>query len=41
LAEEFRQIGDQEGARDLLEEVISKADGVLKAKAQSMLEKLG
>jgi pilus assembly protein FimV len=41
LAEEFRQIGDVEGARDLLEEVITKADGVLKAKAQKMLEGLG
>jgi pilus assembly protein FimV len=41
LAEEFRQIGDMEGARDLLEEVVSKADGALKAKAQGMLEKLG
>jgi len=41
LAEEFRQIGDLEGARDLLEEVVSKADGALKAKAQGMLEKLG
>ena len=40
LAEEFRQIGDLEGARDLLEEVVTKADGPLKAKAQSMLEKL-
>lgn len=40
LAEEFRQIGDIEGARDLLEEVVSKADGVLKTKAQSMLERL-
>ncbi len=41
LAEEFRQIGDMEGARDLLEEVVSKAEGALKAKAQGMLEKLG
>lgn len=41
LAEEFRQIGDLEGARDLLEEVVSKADGALKAKALGMLEKLG
>ena len=41
LAEEFRQIGDLEGARDLLEEVVSKADGALKTKAQGMLEKLG
>ncbi|MBT9489641.1 MAG: FimV family protein [Rubrivivax sp.] len=40
LAEEFRQIGDMEGARDLLEEVIAKADGSLKAKAQGMLDRL-
>ncbi|MEY3296082.1 MAG: hypothetical protein RLZZ451_2130, partial [Pseudomonadota bacterium] len=41
LAEEFRQIGDHEGARDLLEEVVSKAEGSLKAKAQGMLDNLG
>jgi pilus assembly protein FimV len=41
LAEEFRQIGDTEGARDLLEEVIAKADGALKAKAEGMLAGLG
>jgi pilus assembly protein FimV len=41
LAEEFRQIGDLEGARDLLEEVVSKADGTLKSKAQGMLDQLG
>ena len=41
LAEEFRQIGDLEGARDLLEEVVAKADGALRSKAQGMLEKLG
>ncbi|WP_346014507.1 FimV/HubP family polar landmark protein [Rubrivivax gelatinosus] len=41
LAEEFRQIGDLEGARDLLEEVIAKADGALKSKAQAMLSTLG
>lgn len=41
LAEEFRQIGDLEGARDLLEEVIAKADGALKTKAQGMLNSLG
>ncbi len=41
LADEFRQIGDLEGARDLLEEVLAKASGVLKAKAQGMLEQLG
>ena len=40
LAEEFRQIGDVEGARDLLEEVIAKADGALKTKAQGMLDDL-
>jgi len=40
LAEEFRQIGDLEGARDLLEEVVAKADGALQAKAQGMLDKL-
>ena len=41
LAEEFRQIGDLEGARDLLEEVVAKAEGALQAKAQGMLEKRG
>jgi pilus assembly protein FimV len=41
LAEEFRQIGDVEGARDLLEEVIAQADGALKTKAQTMLANLG
>ena len=41
LAEEFRQIGDLEGARDLLDEVVAKADGALRAKAQSMLDGLG
>jgi len=41
LAEEFRQIGDMEGARDLLEEVVAKGDGALQAKAQGMLDKLG
>ena len=37
LAEEFRQIGDMEGARDLLEEVIDKAQGALRLRAESML----
>ena len=40
LAEEFRQIGDLEGARDLLEEVLAKADGALRTKAQGMLDAL-
>ncbi len=37
LADEFRQIGDLEGARDLLQEVIDGASGSLKAKAEAML----
>ena len=41
LADEFRRIGDHEGARELLEEVVSKADGNLKARAQTMLDALG
>ncbi len=41
LADEFRRIGDHEGARELLEEVVSKADGTLKARAQTMLDALG
>ena len=41
LAEEFRQIGDLEGARDLLEEVVGKAEGSLKTKARGMLDRLG
>ncbi len=41
LAEEFRQIGDAEGARDLLQEVAAKAEGALKLKAQNMLNDLG
>jgi pilus assembly protein FimV len=40
LAEEFRQIGDLEGARDLLEEVVGKAEGPLRSKAQTMLDSL-
>jgi len=41
LAEEFRQIGDMEGARDLLQEVVANASGAVKAKAQGMLDDLG
>lgn len=41
LAEEFRQIGDMDGARDLLEEVVAKADGALKSRAQGLLDRLG
>jgi pilus assembly protein FimV len=40
LAEEFRHIGDLEGARDLLNEVIANSEGSLKAKAQNMLDNL-
>jgi pilus assembly protein FimV len=37
LAEAFSQIGDIEGARELLQEVIANAEGAVRAKAQSML----
>jgi pilus assembly protein FimV len=40
LAEEFRQIGDSEGARDLLQEVIARASGPMKARAQALLDEL-
>ena len=40
LADEFRQIGDTEGAREVLQELIGKASGELKAKAQAMLKEL-
>jgi pilus assembly protein FimV len=40
LAEEFRQIGDVDGARDLLEEVVTQAQGALKTRAQSLLDSL-
>jgi pilus assembly protein FimV len=41
LAEEFRQIGDMDGARELLHEVLENAkDGPLKSKAQAMLDSL-
>ena len=41
LAEEFRQIGDTDGARDLLNEVVAKSSGAVKTRAQSMLADLG
>ena len=42
LAEEFRQIGDMEGARDLLQEVIAEPGAArsLKTRAQAMLKEL-
>ena len=41
LAEEFRQIGDTDGARDLLHEVVAKSSGAVKSRAESMLADLG
>ncbi|MBC8056559.1 MAG: hypothetical protein H7Y61_08270, partial [Rhizobiales bacterium] len=41
LAEEFRQIGDNDGARDLLHEVVAKSSGATKNRAQNMLADLG
>lgn len=40
LAEEFRAIGDDDGARALIEEVIAEASGEVKTKAQQALNKL-
>lgn len=40
LAEEFKSIGDNDGARALIEEVIAEAAGDIRAKAQSALDKL-
>jgi len=40
LADEFRAIGDDEGARALIEEVLAEATGDLKIKAQNALNKL-
>ncbi len=40
LAEEFRQIGDTDGARDLLQEVVAKSTGAVRARAQGMLDEL-
>ena len=37
LAEEFRAIGDLEGARSLAEEVLVEATGALKTKASAFL----
>ena len=34
------QIGDLEGARDLLDEVYSRASGALKERARDMLEEM-
>ena len=40
LAEAFSQIGDVEGARELLNEVITGSEGAMKAKARAMLADL-
>ena len=40
LAEEFRSLGDAEGARSLAQEVVAEAQGPLKAKAQAFLNTL-
>lgn len=40
LAQEFATIGDAEGARALIEEVLAEADGTLKVRAQKMLSEL-
>ncbi len=40
LAEEFNTIGDDDGARALIEEVIAEATGEMKARAQAALAKL-
>lgn len=37
LAEEFKASGDEEGARELIQQVINEADGPLKARAQQAL----
>jgi pilus assembly protein FimV len=40
LADEFRQIGDTEGAREVLQELIQRASGSLRDRAQAMLNDL-
>ena len=40
LAEEFSAIGDDDGARALIEEVLSEATGDMKSKAQRALNNL-
>jgi pilus assembly protein FimV len=40
LADEFRQIGDTEGAREVLQEVVQRASGSLRDRAQTMLDEL-
>jgi pilus assembly protein FimV len=40
LADEFRQIGDTEGAREVLQELVGRAGGNVKERAQRMLAEL-
>ena len=40
LAEEFRALGDSDGARSLANEVVAQADGALKSRAQAFLNAL-
>ena len=40
LAQEFNTIGDSDGARTLIEEVIAESSGDLKARAQRLLAEL-
>jgi pilus assembly protein FimV len=40
LAEEFRALGDPDGARSLADEVLAEASGPLKVKAQAFLNAL-
>lgn len=40
LAEEFRALGDSDGARSLASEVVAQADGALKSKAEAFLNAL-
>lgn len=41
LAQEFHSIGDTEGARQLVEEVLAEASGPLKERAQRLLNEIG
>ena len=41
LAEEINAIGDPDGARTLIEEVVAESSGALKTRAQRMLAELG
>lgn len=41
LAQQFREIGDTEGARALIEEIIAEAEGEMKARAEQALADLG